>query len=97
MRGALAKACVKMVKDEFRKVCEVFGFGSLNKHQEESLRFVFASKSDVFVNPSTAFGKPVVFQALPFVYSCVDPTCEENIAVLVVSPLINLMKTKSVV
>ena len=28
----------------------VFGFDSLNKHQGEALRFVFESKSDVFVN-----------------------------------------------
>ena len=31
-------------------MCEVFGFDSVNKHQEEALRFVFESKSDVFVN-----------------------------------------------
>ena len=28
----------------------VFGFDSLNKHEEQALRFVFESKSDVFVN-----------------------------------------------
>ena len=44
-----------------------------------------------FLNLPTGFGKSVVFQALPIVYSCVDPTCEKNI-VLVVLPLINLMK-----
>ena len=79
MPGALANAC------------HVFGFDSLNKHQEEALRFVLESKSNVFVNLPTGFGKSVVFQALPIVYSCVDPTHEKNI-VLVVSPLINLMK-----
>ena len=31
-------------------MCEVFGFDSLNNHQEEALRFVFEPKSDVFVN-----------------------------------------------
>ena len=81
---------------KFRKVSQVFGFDSLNKHQEEALRFVFKSKSDVFVNLSTGFGKSVTFQALPIVYYCVDATREKNI-VLVVSPLINLMKTKSAV
>ena len=70
---------------------EVSGFDSLNKHQEEALRFVFESKSDVSVNRSAGFGKSVVFRGLPIVYSCVDPTREKNI-VLVVSPLINLMK-----
>ena len=59
-----------------------------------ALRIVFESKSDVFVNLSTRFGKSVVFQAfraLPIMYSCVDPTREKNI-VLVVSQVINLMK-----
>ena len=79
-----------MAEHALRKVCEVFGFDSLNKYQEEALRFVFESKSDVFVNLPTGFGKSVVFQALPIVYSCVEPT-RENI-VIVVSPLINLMK-----
>ena len=55
------------------------------------MRFVFELKSDVFVNLPTRFGKSVVFQALPIVYFCLDPTHEKNI-VLVVSPLINLMK-----
>ena len=82
---------LKKAEDEFRKVCEVFRFDSLNKHQEESLRFVFELKSDVFVNLPTGFGKSVVFQALPIVYFSVDPTHEKNIA-LVVSSLINLMK-----
>ena len=86
-----------MARDEFKKVREVFKFDSLNKHQEEALRFVFESKSDVFVNLLTGFGKSVVFRALYIVYSCVrDPTREKNI-VLVVSLLINLIKTKSAV
>ena len=80
--------------DDFRKVCEVFGFDNLNKHEEEALRFVFELKSDVFVNLSAGFRKSVIFQALPIVYSCVDQTREKNI-VLVVSPLINLMKDKA--
>ena len=43
----LSQTCAE---DEFRKVCEVFGFDSVNKHQEKALRFVFESKSDVCVN-----------------------------------------------
>ena len=56
-----------MAEDAFRKVYDVFRFDSPNKHQEEALRFVFESKSDVFVNLPTGFGKSVVFQALPIV------------------------------
>ena len=47
---------------------------------------LFLNQTDVFVNLPTGFGKSVVFQALPLVYSCVDPTRKKNI-VLVVSPL----------
>ena len=36
------------------------------------MRLVVESKSDVFVNLLTGFGKSVVFQALPIVYSYVD-------------------------
>ena len=67
-------------------MCDVFGCDNLNKHQEEALRFVLESKSDVFVDLLTGFGK-----ALLIVYSYVDLTREKNI-VLVVSPLSNLMK-----
>ena len=43
------------------------------------------------MNLPTGFGKSVVFQALPVVYSHVEPSREKNI-VIVVSPLVNLMK-----
>ena len=55
------------------------------------MRFVVESKSDVFVNLPTGFGKSVVFQALPIVYSYVEPTREKNIVIFVL-PLVNLMK-----
>ena len=87
----------KMAGDEVRKVCEVFGFDSLDEQQEEALRSVFESQSDVSVNLSTVFGKSVAFQAFPMVYSCVDPTREKNIVHTHSSALIDLMKTKSAV
>ena len=61
------------------RVGEVFGFERLNKHQEKALRPVVESKSDVFVKIPTGFGKSVVFQALTFVYSHVEPYREKNI------------------
>ena len=90
-RGSLANAWENMAEDALRKVCESFGFERLNKHQEKALRPVVESKSDVFMNLPTGFGKSVVFQALPVVYSHVEPSRETNI-VIVVSPLVNLMK-----
>lgn len=80
-----------MADDALRKVCEVFGFERLNKHQEKALRLVVESKSDVFVNLPTGFGKSVVFQALPVVYSNAEPSSDKNM-VIVVSPLVNLMR-----
>ncbi|XP_068747499.1 ATP-dependent DNA helicase Q5-like isoform X2 [Montipora capricornis] len=74
----------------FVKVCDIFGFEKLNKHQEEAIRQVVELKVDVYVNLPTGYGKSVVFQALPTVFASVNK-CEKNI-VIVISPLINLMK-----
>ena len=68
-----------MAEDGLRKVCEVFGFERLNKHQEETLRLVVESNSGVFVNLPTDIRKSVVFQALPIVYSYLEPTREKKI------------------
>lgn len=73
----------------FAKVCDIFGFEKLNKHQEEAIQQVFEMKSDVYVNLPTGYGKSVAFQALPMVFASVD-RYEKNI-VIVISPLINLM------
>ena len=72
------------------KVCDIFDFEKLNKHQEQAIRQVVEIKSVVYVNLSTGYGKSVLFQPLPTVFASVDK-CEKNI-VIVISPLINLMK-----
>ena len=69
----------------FVKVCDIFGFEKLNKHQEEAIRQVVELKVDVFVNLPAGYGKSVVFQALHTVFASVDK-CEKNI-VIVISPL----------
>lgn len=74
----------------FAKVCDIFGFNKLNKHQEKAIQQIVEKKSDVYVNLPTGYGKSVVFQALPTVFASVD-RCEKN-TVIVISPLINLMK-----
>ena len=56
----------------FVKVCDIFGFEKLNKHQEEAIRLVMESLLSVF-------------QALPTVFASVDK-CEKNIVVMI-SPL----------
>ena len=75
LRGFRANAWEDIAEDALRKEWEVFGFERLNKHQEEALRLVVESKSDVFVNLPTGLGKSVVFQVLSMiVYSYVEPT-----------------------
>ena len=74
----------------FAKVCDIFGFEKLNKHQEEAIQQVVEMKSDVYGNLPSGYEKPVVLQALPTVFASVDK-CEKNIAI-VTPPLINLMK-----
>ena len=44
-----------------------------------------------FVNLPTGFGKSLIYQALPLVYSCLQSTVEKNI-IVVISPLTSLMK-----
>ena len=61
----------------FVKVCDIFGFEKLNKHQDEAIRQVVELKVDVSVNLPTGYGKSVVFQALPTVFASVDK-CEKN-------------------
>ena len=72
------------------KVCHIFDFEKLSKHQKEAIRQVVEIKSDVYVNLQTGYGKSVLFQPLPTAFASVDK-CENNI-VTVISPLINLMK-----
>ena len=73
----LAQTRGKIWREMRRKEWEFFRFERLNKHQEEALRLVVESKSDVFVNLPTGFGKSVIFQvlsgdlALSIVYSYV--------------------------
>ena len=44
----------------FVKVCDIFGFEKLNKHQEEAIRQVAGLKVDEYVNLPTRYGKSVV-------------------------------------
>ena len=79
LSGSRANAWENIAEDALRKGWEVLWFERLNMHQEEALRLVVESKSDVFVNFPTGFGTSVVFQALPILYSYVEPTREKNI------------------
>ena len=82
---------INNVDAAFDKVCEVFGFKTLNEHQTNALKIVIDKKKDVFINLPTGFGKSVIFQALPLLYACVEPSREKNL-VVVVSPLVSIVK-----
>ena len=74
----------------FGKVCDVFGFKTLNEHQKNALKFVIEKKKDVFVNLPTGFGDSVIFQGLSLLYACVERNREKDRAI-VVSPLVSLL------
>ena len=44
----------------FVKVCDIFGFEKLNKHQEEAIRQVVELKVDVYVNLLTGYGNNII-------------------------------------
>jgi len=46
----------------FAKVCSIFGFEKLNKHQEEAIQQIVEMKRDVYVDLQTGYGKSVVFR-----------------------------------
>ena len=46
----------------FAKVCDIFGFEKLNKHQEEAIQQIVEMKRDVYVNLPTGYGKSAVFK-----------------------------------
>ena len=74
-------------------MCEVFRFDSVNKHQEEALRFVFESKSNVFVNLKLELESPLYFRLCPLCILVWIQFVRRTLFfdVLVVSLLINLM------
>ena len=52
----MSTAMVDNVGTAFGKVCDVFGFRTLNEHQKNSLKFVIEKRKDVFGNLPTGFG-----------------------------------------
>ena len=51
------------MEDAFSKVREVFAIETLNKHQEEAIKFVVEKEKDVFVNLPMGFGNSLIYQA----------------------------------
>ena len=88
------------LESAFQDVCKVFGISDLNKFQKDAIKCVV----DVFVNVPTGFGKSIIFQALPLIFSSREHGVDQgqNLRgqdtqptghiILVVSPLNSLMK-----
>ena len=51
------------MEDPLSKVCEVFCIEKLNKHQEESIKYVVEKEKAFFVNLQIGFGKLLIYQA----------------------------------
>ena len=51
------------VEHAFNEVCKVFGFDSLNTHQEESIKYIAQEKKGIFVNLPTGFEKSLITRA----------------------------------
>ena len=81
------------MEDAFSKVYKVFGIEKLNKHQEDSIKYVVENEKDNFVNLRTGFSKLLIYQALPIVFLSVQSTCEKYV-VVVISPLTSSMKNQ---
>ena len=52
----MAEVGESSIDHAFAKVCDIFGFEELIKHQEETIQQVFEMKSDVYVNFPTDYG-----------------------------------------
>ena len=55
--------------------------------------YVLEKEKDIFVNLPTGFGKLLICQVLPILFSSVQSTCKKNI-VVVISPLTGWMKNQ---
>ena len=64
----------------FGKVCDVFGFRTLNEHQKNALKFLITKKKDVFANLPTGFGnyKSVIFRCCMHVWNQAEKKIYSN-------------------
>ena len=49
---------VNTLEHAVKKVCNVFGLDTLNKLQEDSVKYIVQEKKEIFVNLLTGFGSP---------------------------------------
>ena len=52
-------------------MCQTFGKRELNAYQREVIVQFAQTKTDVFVNLPTGYGKSLIYQAVSFVYNSI--------------------------
>ena len=55
----------------FGHVCQTFAIRELNAYPREVIVQLGQTKTDVFVNLPTGYGKSLIYQALSFVYNSI--------------------------
>jgi bloom syndrome protein len=76
--------------DALASVCSVFTIKDLYSEQKEALENFFAGKH-VYVNLPTAFGKSLIYQAIPVMDDSVKRRTKRSGIIVVISPLKSLM------
>lgn len=71
-------------------VCSVFNIKDLYSEQKEALNNFFAGKH-VYVNLPTAYGKSLIYQAIPVMDDFLKRRTERSGVIVVISPLKSLM------
>lgn len=75
-------------------VCSTFNFKELYPEQEEALKHYF-SGHHVYINLPTAFGKSLVYQAVPIMYDSLNLRPKGTSIIVIISPLKSLMVDQS--
>lgn len=76
--------------DALASVCSAFNIKDLYSEQKEALENFFAGKH-VYVNLPTAFGKSLIYQAIPVMDDSLKLRTERSGIIVVISPLKSLM------
>lgn len=75
-------------------VCSAFNIKELYPEQQEALEHFFSGQH-VYVNLPTAFGKSLVYQAVPIMYDALNLRSKGIGIIVIISPLKSLMEEQS--
>ena len=77
-----------------KNACNVFGVPNLFAEQREAIKAFVVDRKDALLNLPTGFGKSLVYQMAPLVYSHagIGATSVSSPIIVVISPLVSLME-----